>query len=195
MYMRTLATPAYRGSIGQVFDRFFALVRAWRLKAARFPKKYAILSLVLSIIALGGAITFSMLPRTGASSAPVAVPGGEVASVQKDAPMLELHIANNGLVYLEGARINSVSRSIVVVSSDWDAAGLRWIIRTSDTTRFILPNGEFGTFTDIEKGDFINISGYLTASSPELSIEAETIRNTTKREAPVVHLEKIGEGD
>ncbi len=108
----------------------------------------------------------------------------------ESAPDLELHIANNGLVYLEGARVVSVSNSEIDVKTAWGSSEFHWTINIDNGTRFILKNGERGTIQNIEVGDHVSISGPLEGNTPQLTISAESVRNTTaKNNSSVVHLD------
>lgn len=195
--MRILSQP-HVGRTERIFNLPTMRARAWwEVASAQFRKKKVIVVVIFSVIAFASVSTFTLLsqrhPRLTATTA--ALPIKHAASTF--APTLELHIANNGLVYIQGARVRSASRSLMVVAMEWKSAPLQWVIRTNEDTKFISANGEFGVFSDIAPGDFVNISGHLTGTSPEFSVQAEIVRETSERvpESTVVRLDELDNPD
>src|SRR3989344_723359 len=45
--------------------------------------------------------------------------------------IMEVHIANNGMVFLQGARVESISGTTIVVSTSWNSIKLLWTIHTN----------------------------------------------------------------
>ena len=91
-------------------------------------------------------------------------------------PMLEIHIANNGLVLLRGARVMSISGSTVHVEMTWGVSHFTWIVQTSSNTHILTPQGESTTLADIHIGDSVTVTGMLSAHTTESTIDAEFVR-------------------
>lgn len=91
-------------------------------------------------------------------------------------PLQGLTIANNGLVYLQGARIVGISESAITVVSEWNGSTFRWITHINSGTRFVRTDGERGTLADIEVGGFVAVTGHLAGGSSSPLIEASVIR-------------------
>src|SRR3989344_3016317 len=89
---------------------------------------------------LGGAV---MNPSSGKVylNAQVAAAATAMTGAQR-APTLELHIANNGLVLLEGARVVSLSGGRIRVEMAWGAASFTWVTNTNSNTKYFSSNGE-----------------------------------------------------
>lgn len=92
------------------------------------------------------------------------------------APMLEIHIANNGLVLLRGARVISISGSSIRVDMKWGSADFTWVIQTNSNTKFITSTGEKETLAKISVGDIVTVTGMLIGGGTESTIDAEFVR-------------------
>lgn len=103
-----------------------------------------------------------------------AMPAATVTDAK--APMLELHIANNGAVLLRGARVVSVSGNTIHAEMVWGTSDLKWALETGYNTRFLDSKGEKQTLGDIKKGDAISITGMLIESGSELIIDTQFVR-------------------
>lgn len=98
--------------------------------------------------------------------------------------ILEVHIADNGMVYIQGARVVSVSGKIMVVSTAWNHMDLKWTIQTNASsygkrhfgTSFLDSKGKEMDMKYIRVGDFITISGVLDMNSKETVIKADVVR-------------------
>lgn len=99
-----------------------------------------------------------------------------VATSTKKAPMLEVHIANNGLMLLRGATVISNSRGTIRVGMVWGSADFTWTVKTDFGTKYLTSKGEKETLEDIEVGDIVTITGMLTESGAEPTINAEHVR-------------------
>lgn len=114
-------------------------------------------------------------PGTALLSAGAAATGTPKPSIA--APMLEIHIANNGLVLLRDARVTAISGGIIRVAMVWGSTDLTWTIRTDSGTKFMTSEGEPGARADIERGDSITVTGMLAGSGTEPVIDAHTLRD------------------
>ena len=106
------------------------------------------------------------------------------ASVSVSGPVQEVHIANNGMVYLQGARVQSVSGTTIVVSTSWNNVNLSWIINTNGSyygarhfgTSVLDSKGNQLTVTDVSVGNIITVSGVLDVDSTLLTVKADVVR-------------------
>lgn len=99
----------------------------------------------------------------------------EVISTKKT-PMREVHIANTGFMLLRGATVISNSGNTVRVSMAWGPSNFTWTLETNNNTRILNSKGEKGILKDIEVGDFVTVTGILTKSGVEPTIDTEFLR-------------------
>ena len=95
---------------------------------------------------------------------------------QRPTPTLGANIANNGLVYLQGAFVTSISGSRIRVDLKWREGNFKWAIQTHSKTKFISPSGEAAALEDIDVGDVVSVTGKLTRGGAEPAIAAEYVR-------------------
>ena len=93
------------------------------------------------------------------------------------APMREVHIANNGLVLLRGARVVSTSGSTFTVSMGWGEVDMQWKIQTDQSTTYFKQTGEKSAITAIHRGDFVTVTGMFDVSASQETINADVVRN------------------
>ncbi|RJQ35399.1 hypothetical protein C4556_00350 [Candidatus Parcubacteria bacterium] len=96
----------------------------------------------------------------------------EVAIPPRKAPMLEVHIANNGLMLLRGARVISTSDNTIRVGMAWGLADFTWTVNKNSGTKFFTSKGEKGTSAEIRVGDIVTVTGMLVESGIEPTIDA-----------------------
>ena len=101
---------------------------------------------------------------------------GAVVSVTEKTPMLEMHIANNGLVLLRGARVISNSRGTIRVALAWGSGDFAWKVETDSGTEFLTTEGAKLSLGDIDIGDIVTVTGTLKSSGAEPVLEANYIR-------------------
>ena len=106
-----------------------------------------------------------------------AAAGASTTSRERPTPMLEMHIANNGLVLLEGARVISLSSSRIRVEMKWDSETFTWVIKTNSKTKFIAPNGAKATLANVRVGDTLTVTGMLIGGGTEPTIDADFVRD------------------
>lgn len=119
------------------------------------------------------------------------MPGVKIANAENsvwtpsaDTKILEVNIANNGLVYLKGATVESVDGTTLTVSTSWKLAKIIWTIQTNETynstrhfgTKFLDSKGETTKLSDIKIGDTIRVSGVLDLNSSGLNVVADVVR-------------------
>ncbi len=122
--------------------------------------------------------TLPGIPKTGevlrvtdrvvaTTSAPVAV---------RSHPMREVHVANNGAVYLRGARITAISSSSITVSSGWGSMDFSWDVVTGIGTRYINAKGEAIKRSSLKVGTIVAVTGVLDESAHSASMRGQYIR-------------------
>ncbi len=161
-----------------------------------FPLQFPILSqkifigAMVSIAALFFAILFlyqihaqplgqNAAARTAAGKvylSPQAAASAAAASASTAPAMLEAHIANNGLVLLRGARVVSISGTVINVEMAWGPAQFAWTVQTTSNTKFFAPTGEKETLADIQPGTVVTVTGMLAGSRGEPTISAQFVR-------------------
>lgn len=112
------------------------------------------------------------------SPAPTALAAetGILTTGTNKAPIREVHIANNGLVFLRGARVTSISNETIKVEMAWDQSGFVWTLETGYNTQFTGLDGKEKALSDIQVGDTVNVTGMLKAGGTELVIDTQFVR-------------------
>ena len=98
------------------------------------------------------------------------------ASLPQKKPTLEIHVANNGLALLRGARVVSLSGDTIRVITAWNSVYFTWEIQTRLFTKFITSEGQKETLADVRVGDIVTITGNLVKGGAEPIIDAEFAR-------------------
>ncbi len=105
-------------------------------------------------------------------------------SVQDSKHILELHIANNGMTYIQGARVVSISGVTITLAMAWNNVTLEWAVHTDESyagkrhfgTRFLDHAGKYISISDIHVGDIVTVSGDLDTHVNGLAVKADTVR-------------------
>ncbi|MDP2648793.1 MAG: hypothetical protein Q8P19_02735 [bacterium] len=147
----------------------------------------------VAVVALSSMILFShytsaLSSATGAKAEAVTSSSGTVylspsasaaaAASTQEQPMLEVHIANNGLTLLRGARVLSISGTTIRVGMAWQSSTFTWTLETNYNTRFVAQSGEKATLADITTGDVVMVTGTLRAGGSEPAIDTDYLRQT-----------------
>lgn len=175
--MRVLSTTGISSKRVQGFDglrsrAFGALPKV--AKGISYKNTRIIIIIALFVFVLGG--TYLQLSLRFERSLPAASAYVREDGVNSAAPIQELKIANGGFVYAEGARITNVSGNRLVAKSRWNNVEFIWIAHIGVNTRVIQANGEIGALSDLENGDFVNITGTLTGGSTHINLNAKSVR-------------------
>ena len=156
---------------------------------SRIRPSYLITAGVLVFFALSFAIFAYSFPSqskvaTKTASASAAVHPMALAAATS-LPVLEIHIANNGLTLVRDARIVEMRGSTMVVSSAWGSQEFKWIVLTDAST---FENRTFGTrfwsrdnkpisLQDLKVGDRVTVTGMLVTTSNDPTIDASAVRS------------------
>ena len=115
--------------------------------------------------AIGGGASSAAASSTFSTISPMPAP-----------PIHEVHIANNGLVYMRGALVTSINNGILSVSLALGESTFNWTVKTDSNTKFIATTGEKGTFNTILVGNYIDVTGILKQGGTAPIIAAQFIR-------------------
>ncbi len=102
--------------------------------------------------------------------------GAAASTTTVENPVLEVHIAANGLVLLRGARVLSVSGSTLRVGMTWGSSDFTWLIQTTSATKFLNAHGEPETASSLRIGDIVTVTGKVARGGGEPLINAEFVR-------------------
>ena len=157
------------------------------------PYLKTLLSVSFSVFAIGIlSLSFSLVPprvevaqAQGLETDQVTLQPARVSQVKK-APIFEIHVANNGMVYIQGAHVESVSGTNIKISTSWNTVKMSWTIRTNETyygprhfgTSFLDQKGSRLAIGDIQVGDVVAVNGMFEAGQSELVVKADTVRVT-----------------
>jgi len=156
------------------------------LTFSNFSPKIAVAAGVAGVsLMLAGIFVYEVyaqpLPEAHAASVPAGTvylsPSAQAAvtAPAADAPMLEMHVANNGLTLLRGARVLSVSGSSMQVGMSWGASTFIWNVSTAYNTEFFGTAGAKETLSDVQAGDVVTVTGTLNAGGVAPGIAATII--------------------
>ena len=90
-------------------------------------------------------------------------------------PTLEMHIANNGLALLRGARVDSIEGDTLRIAERWGSQNFTWTVQNSGTTKLFAANGE-KLQRELLVGEYLTVSGTLDVDAQEPMIIAQFIR-------------------
>ncbi|MDO8620245.1 MAG: hypothetical protein Q7R64_02760 [bacterium] len=90
---------------------------------------------------------------------------------------LEVHISDNGIALVRGAKVTAVSGSIVTASTVWGATTLSWTVMSDTTTNLLRRSGGKSNLSEFSVGDFISFQGPLNLNSANLTVNAKILKN------------------
>jgi len=90
---------------------------------------------------------------------------------------LGFNIANNGSVFVRGARVTDISGDTILTDMSWGSTNFIWSIKTTSATNFLNQQGQKQTIADIKVGDVVMITGKLENNSNQPVIDADVVRN------------------
>ncbi|MDO8518467.1 MAG: hypothetical protein Q7S26_04235 [bacterium] len=115
---------------------------------------------------------FESLYKAGSAQAYATPVSGTLSPSQ----VLEMHVANNGSIYIKGAVVTAVSGGAVVASVTWGSATFPWRIQSSYLTSVAQHDGKKIALADLAVGDRIIITGTINSNATEPTIDAQSIR-------------------
>lgn len=104
--------------------------------------------------------------------------GGAPATADAPQPLQarELTIANNGLVFLRGAKVESASGSGFTVVIEWSSMSQTWSVHTSSATKYYDVDGHLLKAPVLRAGDGITVTGTIVPGAVGNSIDAQYVR-------------------
>ena len=118
------------------------------------------------------ASAFESLYKAGSAQA-YAVP---VSGTPSTTRVLEMHVANNGSIYIQGAVVTAVQGSTVVASFTWGSVTFACNIESSYMTSVLLHDGTKIALADLGVGDHITVTGDINVNAAQPTIDAQVIR-------------------
>lgn len=115
-------------------------------------------------------ITLSSIVKVPLNTAIVGTSSSELA------PMREVHIANNGLLLLRGAKVISIKDNKFIVVMLWDNFNYSWDIETHLSTGFTDGQGKKITINKIGIGDYLTVTGNIIKSGEITTVDALFVR-------------------
>jgi hypothetical protein len=143
---------------------------------------------VIASLAIGGIfyeanaqatpLQYSMRATGGKVPIASAVAGSKSSNGSSTAaiPMHAVHIANDGLTYVQGASVASIGNGTISIALAWGGATFNWTVTTNSNTKFYSKSGEKGTIEGIQVGDYIDVTGALAQGGATPIIAAQFIR-------------------
>lgn len=102
--------------------------------------------------------------------------------------ILEVHIANTGLAFLQGVKVVSVDGTHITVTTSWNQVTFTWVIETNESyygtrhfgTNFLDSRGGRVSIDSIQPGDNITVTGTLDTNHTDVpTIQADVIRTSS----------------
>ncbi|MES2135292.1 MAG: hypothetical protein V4449_03575 [Patescibacteria group bacterium] len=90
---------------------------------------------------------------------------------------LEVRIDDNGQVMVRGAKVTSVSGSVINAQTAFGSTVLSWSIRTSADTKFAHREDGSTVLSRIAVGDYISFGGMLNTSTSGLTVDAKSVKD------------------
>jgi hypothetical protein len=149
-----------------------------RIYENSFHKTFVVLAVSAGVVLLLGMAMF-FVRGLGASkfsnnSTPVAL---AVAPSSSTAPaMLEVHIANNGMIFVHGAKVTAISGDTIQTTMSWNSTNFNWVVQTTGMTKFFNRLGQKQYISDIKEGDVITVTGKLASQVNQFTINADFVR-------------------
>ena len=150
-------------------DAFAALAAAIFITLAMAGVTRSIPGKATQVASVAAQAGVAGIPNTGTNSAPPVV-------VKDDGPMREVHVANNGAVFLRGAKITALHGSSIEVTAGWGSMDFNWIVHTPISTHYISAKGNAINNGALKVGTIVAITGVLDQSADVASMRAQYIR-------------------
>jgi hypothetical protein len=126
-------------------------------------------------------MTKKSLITAGAALVGVAL-AGSIAFAQSKVMPSELHVAKDGKVSVEGAKVTAVSGNTISVLLSWGGANLAGNVQTDANTKFVREKNGGSSLAEIVVGDLLSIRGTLVSLSGQASLAASMVKDWSIRE-------------
>lgn len=91
----------------------------------------------------------------------------------------EVHITKDGKASFSGAKVMQLAGGTIFARLYWGEAYVRFTIKTNSKTKFLRATNEETTLAEISLGDWLDVSGLLESGGDTLSVNAETVKNSS----------------
>lgn len=104
----------------------------------------------------------------------------------KKGTTLEVHINDNGTVLVRGAKVTSVSGTVINATTAWGSANLNWQVSTNSGTHYMNKNGGSNSLSGVTVGDFLSFNGAITSSTNgSFAVTATNVKDWSSSITPV----------
>ncbi len=151
-------------------------------------RTFVVAAIAATVALAGGLLLFrgslplaqAFAPATPATSHNTVYLSGAAASSSASTaePVREVHIANNGLTLLRGARVLSVSGNTFVLGMTWGPSEFTWVVQTTYSTKFFNQDGEKESVANVHTGDIVTITGKISQGGVKPYISADIVRKS-----------------
>ncbi len=90
---------------------------------------------------------------------------------------LEVHIFDDGSVLVRGAKVTSVSGSVIYATTAWGSASMPWTVNTDGATEINRRFGGRSSVSEVSVGDYLSFRGNLVMTSAGLTVQAKIIKD------------------
>lgn len=91
----------------------------------------------------------------------------------------EVHISKDGSLSVTAAKVMQLAGKTFFMRLYWGDAFVRFTVKTGIQTKFLRATGELTNLSEINVGDYLDITGQLESGSDILSVIATTITNSS----------------
>ncbi|MEK7094081.1 MAG: hypothetical protein AAB903_01935 [Patescibacteria group bacterium] len=143
-------------------------------------KKTIAVSLLATLILVGAQATYAKDDKEKKNNQPNKIQKSLVLPIPSGTSM---EIGQNGRVSVSGARVSSVSGSVITATTTWEGFTLSWIINTDGNTNFNARYGGNQNISNISVGDHVSFKGAITGAGPTVLASVVTDLLTQRRNA------------
>jgi hypothetical protein len=126
-------------------------------------------------------MTKKSLMTAGMALVGVALVGG-ISFASTNTMPSELHVAKDGKVSVEGAKVTAVSGNTISVLLSWGGANLSGNIQTDANTKFVREKNGGSSLSEIVVGDLLSLKGTLLSLSGQATMMASSVKDWSIRE-------------
>ena len=106
--------------------------------------------------------------------------GEQINEAHATGSTLEVHINDNGTVLVRGAKVTSVSGTVVSATTAWASSSMNWQVTTDGSTRFMNHFGSENSnkISSVTVGDFISFTGSIaTGTNGNFTVTGSIIKD------------------
>lgn len=104
---------------------------------------------------------------------------------------LEIHIFDEGMVLVRGAKVTAVSGSVISAATVFGSTNLMWTINVTDSTNFVQRSNKQSNLSDISVGDFVSFKGDLVTTASTLTVNAKILKDWSVQKKKISLIGKV----